>query len=104
MGRVIIFLSGIALGAALTFGALRYHFVRAEDGWHPITRTAPTLDDLVVDVRGFGVQEWNAHRELAYAIIQDDRADLIQRAAVDDLRRTVDGAFRSLMPSGTASQ
>ena len=98
MGRLVIFLVGLVLGAALSFGALRYHLVRAEDGWHAIPRTAPVLDDLVVDVRGFGVADWNAHRDLGYAIVQAGRAELLQQAAVDDLRRAMDGALRSLLP------
>ncbi len=104
MGRLVLFLVGVLLGGALTYAALRYHLVRAEDGWHPIPRTEPVLDDLVVDVRGFTVADWNAHRELGYAIVRAGRTDLLQRAAVDDIKRAMDGALRSLLPEEPATQ
>ena len=104
MGRLTFLLVGIVLGGALSYGALRYHLVRAQDGWHAIPRTAPTLDDPVVDVRGFGVAEWNAHRELSYAIVRAGRTELLHRAAVDDVKRAMDSALRGLLPDDGAAR
>ena len=104
MGRLIIFALGVVLGAALSYAALRYHFVRADEGWIAVPRTAPVLEDLVVDVRSYGVADWNAHRDLAHAIVQAGRADLIGQAAADDLRRAMDDALRGLMPESAAER
>ena len=98
MSRFAVLLIGIVLGAGSMFMALRYHVVRADDGMHLIPRVSADFSEPYVDIRGFGIKEWNERRELALAIVRAGKGALIQNAAVDDLRKTMEDVMKSLSP------
>ena len=81
MPRLVSFLMGLVIGALLCYGATNYHVVRAQDGFHVVHKVQARLAGAYVDVRQFGVADWAAHPDLAAAIAQEKKHELIQGAA-----------------------
>lgn len=99
MGRLQSFLFGLVLGGAATFGALQYHVIRAEDGWHLIPKVTPGWQDIYVDIRHFGVEDWDRHRSLAMSLLHADKSDLMKDSATGYLRDSLDSALKVLRGS-----
>jgi hypothetical protein len=104
MSRVAIFIIGVLLGAGAMFVSLRYHVVRADDGLHLVPRASSELGMPYVDIREFGVADWNEHRELALDIVRADKGALLQSSTIDSLRQTMEGVMKSLRPSDGADR
>ena len=96
MSRIGIFLAGIALGAAVMFVSLKYHVVRAEDGMHMVPKLSSKFSDIYVDIRSFGISDWDDHKSLAVAIVQADKSYLLQDAAKSSFMESVDGVLDML--------
>lgn len=90
MKRLPTFLFGMAVGALLLYGAFNYHLVHARDGLHLIPKLSATLAGTYVDARQFGVRDWAEHAELAMAIEQAGKRDLLNAAAGDALETGLD--------------
>jgi hypothetical protein len=86
MGRMIILLVGIAIGAAGVYGSLNYHLIHTQDGFEAIPKTSATFNDTYVDVRSFGVGDWADHKDLVAALIAAKKESVMGEAA--------EGAFR----------
>jgi hypothetical protein len=99
MGRLQSFLFGLVLGGAAMFGALQYHVVRAEDGLHFIPKVAPGLQDVYVDIRHFGVEDWDRHRSLAMSLLHANKSDLMKDSATGYLRDSLDNALKAFRGS-----
>ena len=99
MGKLLIFLVGILLGAVLMFAGLKYHVVRADDGMHLVPRVTADFSYPYADIRNFGINDWNQHRSLALAIVRADKGALIQDSAMEDMRQGVEGVLDGLWPS-----
>lgn len=91
MGRFGSFLLGVLVGAGLVFGALKYHVVQANDGFHFVPKITSGFEDTYVDVRNFGLNDWTEHRALSMALVKADKAHLMDDAATFQLRETLDG-------------
>ena len=89
MSRIFIFLVGVAVGALGHFAALNYHVVRAEDGFHVIPKVAAGMGESYVDIRGFGVTDWNEHRPLLEAIVKSDKPGLLRDTAGVSLQNEI---------------
>ncbi len=98
MRRVPVFLAGLLLGAGLMFVCLKYHVVRARDGFHWIPKSAATVGETYVDIRQFTADDWNQHRALGLAILQSDEAHLLQDAAAQSVQQAVRDAIDGFLP------
>jgi hypothetical protein len=90
MRRWLTFLLGVAVGALLIYAVLNYHIVHARDGLHLIPKADATLAATYVDIRRFGPADWAQHPDLAMALLQANRRDLMESAAADALREGLD--------------
>jgi hypothetical protein len=88
MRTLSTFVFGMIVGAGLLFAGLRYHVVRAQDGFHLIPKSSARLTEPYIDIRKFSVADWDAHRALAMAIVQADKAYLMEDSAAESIRRS----------------
>lgn len=86
MKRLSTFLLGMAVGAGLLFGALNYHLIKANDGLHLVRKLDAQLAGTYVDIRDFTLADWTRNPELAAALIDAGRQDLVEGSAADALR------------------
>jgi hypothetical protein len=103
MERLTSFLLGVVVGAVLCFGSLKYHVVRANDGVHLVPKLSSSFGDTYVDIRKFGLSDWDQHRALAVAIVNAQKGHLLQDQASDSLRATVDNVIQGLTQPGAGS-
>ncbi len=96
MKRIKYLLLGIVIGGASVAGALQYHVVQTAEGLQFVPKVDSTLTDTYVDIRSFGVDDWNEHRPLVDALIKADRQDILKGAAVDGIRQGVDNLLDRL--------
>lgn len=107
MGKFKPVLFGAIFGGGLAFVALQYHLVRSDDGFRLVPRAPqPSIGLAFVDIRDFGMQEWDDRPELVQAITQHGSTDLIDESAREQVTNvvapqggTID-KVRSLLPSG----
>jgi hypothetical protein len=90
MRRWVTFLLGVAVGGLLIYAALNYHIVRARDGLHLIPKVDATLASTYVDIRQFRPADWAHNPDLALALVEANRRDLMEDAAADALRNVLD--------------
>jgi len=90
------FIVGMIVGALVLFVSLRYHVVRANDGVHLIPKSSARLTEPYVDIREFTVEDWDAHKALAMAIVQADKAYLMQDSATESVRRSFNDLLSGL--------
>ena len=96
MRRWITFMIGMAVGAGLLFATQYYHLIRARDGLHLIPKVESSLAATYVDIRDFTVSDWARHSGVAMALIQANQRQLMEDAATDTIRQSID---RLLDPS-----
>lgn len=96
MPRLGSFLGGLIVGGVAVYTGLKYHVVRANDGFHLVPKLQAQFDDAYVDIRQFGFEDWNKHRTLAVAMAQADKSYLMQETASDSLRQSVDSVLQGL--------
>ncbi len=90
MRRWGTFLLGMAVGAAVLYVALNYHLVRASDGLHLIAKVDAGMADTYVDITEFGPADWANHVDVAMALVQAGRRDLVESATSGALRKGLD--------------
>jgi hypothetical protein len=88
MNRLAFFSLGLLVGAAVMFTSLKYHVVRAEDGFHLIPKLSSDFSEVYVDIRQFNLTDWDNHRSLAVAIVQAEKGYLLKGAASETLQRS----------------
>ncbi len=96
MKRITSFLAGVIVGAAGLYGAMTYHFVRAEDGVHLVPKVTSGLSDTYVDIRKFNTASWYEHKSLAVALVNADKQDLLKDPAIVDLRQAAQNTLEAL--------
>lgn len=96
MSRIGAFLQGAAVGAALMFGSLKYHVVRSSEGLHLVPKISAGFGETYVDVRKFGLGEWNEHRSLAMALVKSGKGGIMDDATTYQLRESLDGWLKGL--------
>lgn len=99
MNRVSSFLMGAVIGGALVFGAVKFHLVRASEGFHLVPRLDSGLGDVYVDIRHFSLTDWSNHRALAAAIIRANKDHLLQDSATQSFREGLKSAVDNLTGS-----
>ncbi len=88
-------------GLGLVFGALKYHAVRAVDGFHVVPRISASFEDAYVDIRKFGPTDWDRHRTLAAALVKADKEGLMVDSATESLRISLRSALDGITGSGS---
>lgn len=96
MKRIKYLLLGVILGGATVAGALHYHLLQTSEGLVLVPKTGSTLSDTYIDIRNFGVSEWNEHRHVVDALIKADRQDVLQGSAMDGIKQSVDNLLDRL--------
>jgi len=91
------FFLGLVVGSGLMFGALTYHLVRADDGFHLVPKLEGGFGESYVDIREFTVRDWMDHRSLAAAIIRDDKESLMSDTTEESFRSRVRDALRGVV-------
>lgn len=96
MRRISSFLMGAVVGGVLVFISLKFHLVRAEDGFYLVPKVRSTFRHAYVDIRGFGAAQWSEHRWLAAALVRSNKEHLLQGAVTAGFAEAVRGAIDSL--------
>ncbi|WP_182865912.1 hypothetical protein [Stieleria mannarensis] len=91
------FFAGMFCGALLLFVVMHYHIVRGKNGVVLVPKISNNLQGIYTDIRAFDLQDWQAHKPLAAAIMRSNQADLLEdsahRSFGDAMRRVVDDVF-----------
>jgi hypothetical protein len=90
MRRIWTFVSGIVVGGILIFAAMNYHIIRADDGFHVVPKLDAQLALTYADIRGFTVADWAKNSELAAALMNANRRDLVDSAISGMLDNSLD--------------
>jgi hypothetical protein len=98
MTRVYFFLLGMVAGALLIYATMHFHLVRAQDGFHVVDKQPPRLTEAYVDVRSFGMTDWGDHPQLATAVMEADKPQLLG----DSARGAVQDGINQIMPGWPA--
>lgn len=93
MRRIWTFISGIMVGGALIYGAMNFHLVRARDGLHVVPKINAQLALTYADIREFTVADWAKNAELAAALMNANRRDLVDNAIGGSVDNTLDNWF-----------
>jgi hypothetical protein len=86
MSRLSSFLLGMVAGAALLQGATTHHIVRASDGFHFIAKQPARLGETYTDIRAFTMTDWAARPQLASALVQANKQQLLGDSAATALQ------------------
>ena len=81
MKSVWLFLGGLATGILLMMLSYEYHFVRSGEGFLVVPKTQSALKNIYVDIRGWSLEDWGDHPDVARALIQDGRSELVTSGA-----------------------
>ena len=90
MRRLLTFLTGMVFGGLLLWAALHYHLLNTKSGLRLIPKVNASLSKTYVDIRGFTVADWARNTDLALALTNADRADLIENAMGDAVQNGID--------------
>ncbi len=90
MKRIFSFVTGVFTGGLLIYGAMNYHILRAQDGFHVIPKVHAQLAATYADIRGFGIADWASHAEIAAALVNSNRKELLDGAIDDTLEKGID--------------
>ncbi len=86
-------------GGGLLFGSMHYHLVRGKEGVSLVPKISNNLSDIYVDVREFGLSDWQDHKPLAAAILQSNQSHLLEDSSLHSFRESVrgfvDGLFKT---------
>lgn len=94
--RLSMFCLGFVIGGAAVYVSLHFHVVRADDGTHLVPKLRSTFGQSYVDVRNFGVEDWNEHRELALAVAQAGHGSMLRGVAVQPVLDAMNGFLDQL--------
>ncbi len=98
MRKLPHFLAGVLVGAILMYMALKYHVVRASDGFHMVPKTIAKLTSIYVDIRAFTFDDWRDHPDLALDLANSRKAYLLEDATKNSLNKAVMDVFDGLTP------
>lgn len=90
MGKLYNFLLGVVVGFGVYHAASHYHLIHAKDGYHVVEKVPARLEEVYVDVRNYNTQQWIEHPELAIAIENAGKRDILTQAAKDSVNELLD--------------
>ncbi len=94
MNKFSTFLFGIALGATLMYVGLKYHVVRATDGFHMVAKSKAELGTAYVDVRNYTANDWSERLQLATDIANSDNDALKEEVAEATVNNSLDSMWQ----------
>ncbi len=98
MRRLMTFIFGMVTGGVLLYGALNYHIIRANDGFHLVPKTGTRLAGTYVDIREMTVADLANHADILDALIRANKQQLLKNTATGALQNGLD---RLLDPDGS---
>lgn len=93
MNKLSTLIVGLVVGASLMFVSLRYHVVRADNGFHMVPKSTANLGTIYADVRDYTVDDWRNNQQLMIDITKSDNAPLQEEAAKSALGNTFENAW-----------
>ncbi|TWU21292.1 hypothetical protein [Bythopirellula polymerisocia] len=90
MRRILTFLSGVICGGALIYFAMNFHVIHSREGYHFVPKVQAQLASTYVDIRDFQVADWAQNAQVAAALVQANRRDLLDNAINDSLNQGID--------------
>jgi hypothetical protein len=90
MRRIWTFFSGILVGGVIIYFAMNYHLIQAKDGFHVVPKVNAQLSLTYADIREFTVADWAKNSDLAAALMNASRRDLVDSAINDSLGNSMD--------------
>ena len=90
MRRISTFLAGALTGGVLVYAVLHQHVIRSAEGFHFVPKVHPQFSSTYADIRQFQVNDWAAHAEIAAALVQANRRDLMDNALQNTLQQGLD--------------
>ena len=87
MNRISSFLLGMVVGAVLLFLSMNFYIVRTNDGTSMVRKISAKIEMPYYDVRNYSLEDWQNHQALFLALVKANKADSLQDAAVDGLKR-----------------
>ena len=90
MRRIMSFIFGMITGGILLYGAMHYHVIRAQDGYHLVPKSSARIAATYVDIREFTVADFAEHADIVEALILADKRDLMGNAASGALQNGLD--------------
>ena len=91
MRRIMTFLAGVVAGGALVYFAMNFHVIRSREGFHLVPKVSAQMASTYVDIREFQVADWAQNAQVAAALVQANRKDLLDNAINDSFNQGVDG-------------
>ncbi len=90
MRRLFSFLSGVLAGGALIYFTMNFHLIHAQDGFHLVPKVNAQLSNTYADIRAYKVADWAQHADIAAALVNANRRDLLDNAINDTLNNGID--------------
>lgn len=81
MKRFLNFFFGLIVGCTLMFVGLKYHVVRASDGFHFVPKSRARLASVYADLRTFTMNDWRNRQDLLVDITNSNDHDLKELVA-----------------------
>jgi hypothetical protein len=91
------FFFGMLAGAAMLYVGMHFHFVRGDGGVFLVPKTESSISDVYVDIRGFRLDHWKAHKPLAKAIHVSNQKHLAKETPPLAFRDKVEDVVSGLM-------
>ena len=96
MGRLMSFLTGAIVGAVIMLMASKFHFVRADDGFHMVPKLTSSMSDTYADIRDYTISDWNDHRLLLGALVRAEKSHVVEDKTLSGIGQKFDNAINSL--------
>jgi hypothetical protein len=93
MSRLGSLLLGVALGAALVYGALNYHVLRTAEGLEFVPKLSATFSETYLDVRQYKVSDWADHELVARAVVKSGKDHLLKDAATRSVQEGINSLW-----------
>jgi hypothetical protein len=104
MRRLMTVLFGIGLGAGLVLFACHYHLIRTKQEHLVVRKQQISLTNSYVDVRLWGLSEWQEHPKLARAVVDAGHSDIIVTPTTSDVLRDLFNSLGGGVISGAGRQ
>ncbi len=95
MSKFKTLVGGTILGATVMYVGLQYHLLLAPEGFLLVPRAPQhSLKEAYADVQTWDAQSWASRPELALAVTEHGRADLIGQGVQEQLLEDVQSSYR----------
>ena len=87
---IFVFLFGAIVGAGGLYGALSYHIVCSEVGFHFILKISQQLNETYIDIRQFDLANGSEPKTLSASIVTEEKLYLMNNSIDAALHQAVD--------------